>query len=213
MSTKKNKHDSFVSQEEKDALLTSLKSTMHDLWRLPWLIFAPVISYVSAHFAKIPEERRSHLKNILDEIKAGSSEWVEKLKWWFKGMLWDGEKTPAKKPAGKKKSTAKTTKKPAPKKPVSWTDKVSDATKSVANKAKETTKQASHAVQDKATKAAAAVKTPAKKPAPKTTKKPAPRTAKKLAPKTTKKPAPRTAKTPTPAKKPAPRTQTTRTTK
>ena len=71
MTAKKQKHKkTVVRPEEKDALLASLKQTMNDLGRLPGLIFAPVIAYVSAHYTKIPDERKSHLKNILDEIKA-----------------------------------------------------------------------------------------------------------------------------------------------
>ena len=164
------KSDSFTSQQEKDALLTSLTSTMQDVWRLPWLIFAPVIAYVSAHFAKIPEERKSHLKNILDEIKAGWNEWVGKLKDRFKGMLWwpsDDKKTtkwgktPAKKTATKSASAKKT----ATKKPTSRTDKISSATKSVTDKAKSATQKAAAATSTK--KKPVAKATAAKKPAPK----------------------------------------------
>lgn len=73
-----------MSSNEKDALLTDLHSTMNDLGRVPGLIFAPIIAYVSAHYAKIPAERKGHLQNILDEIKSGSSESVGKLKDRFK---------------------------------------------------------------------------------------------------------------------------------
>jgi hypothetical protein len=164
------KSSSFVTPEDKKALLTSLSSTMQDVWRLPWLIFAPVLAYVSAHFAKIPDERKSHLKNILDEIKAGGSEWVDKLKDWFKGML-SGDKKPAK---ATKKAPAKkaATKKTPTKKPTSLTDKISSATKSATEHAKTATTKVTAAAKKTAAaakKAATAKKTPAKKPARKAT--------------------------------------------
>lgn len=90
-----HQHDAFASREEKQALLTKLTATMHDLGRLPGLIFAPVIAFVSAHYAKIPTERKGHLQKILDEIKAGSGEGVEKLKDRLKDMV-DSAKKKAK---------------------------------------------------------------------------------------------------------------------
>ncbi|MDP2669500.1 MAG: hypothetical protein Q8O99_00345 [bacterium] len=83
----KPQSNKLISPEEKQALLTRLTSTMHDLGRLPGLIFAPVIAFVSTHYAKIPTERKGHLQKILDEIKAGSGEGVEKLKVRLKDMV------------------------------------------------------------------------------------------------------------------------------
>ena len=176
MTAKKQKQNAaFTSQEEKDALLASLKTTMHDLGRLPWLIFAPVIGYVSAHYAKIPDERKSHLKNILDEIKAWWSESVWKLKDWFKWVI-----APQPTTGKDKKPTTWSSKKTTPPKETSRTDKFKNATNSVAEKAKETTKKATDAAKE-------TTKKPVKKSAPKkgvhktsTAKKPAP---KKVTPK------------------------------
>lgn len=188
MTAKKQKHKStLASQEEKAALLASLKQTMHDLGRLPWLIFAPVIGYVSAHYAKIPEERKSHLQNILDEIKAWGSEGVWKLKDWFKGMI---------APQDNKNN------KWAPKKESSRADKLKNATTAVAEKAKETTQKAA----DAAKKPAA--KRPSRKPAPKkakttAAKKPA---APKKTPAATKKPAVSSSRKPAAPKKTTPAT-------
>lgn len=208
MTAKKQKQkNALSSQEEKDALLASLKQTMHDLGRLPWLIFAPVIGYVSAHYAKIPEERKSHLQNILDEIKAWGSEGVWKLKDRFKGII-----TPQPATGKDQKSSWWTTKKTAPEKPSSRTDKLKNATSAVAEKAKETSKKAAAAATSthdkKSTPKKVATKKPvAKKPATSVAKKPAPKkttvqTSKKTTPKkaATKKPVAQkrvTKKTPT----------------
>jgi hypothetical protein len=165
MTAKKQKqYNALTSQEEKDALLASLKKTMHDLGRLPWLIFAPVIGYVSAHYAKIPDERKSHLKNILDEIKAWWSESVWKLKDWFKWVI-----APQPTSGKDKKSTTWSTKKTTPPKETSRTDKFKNATNSVAEKAKETTKKATDAAKKPVAKKTVAKKPVAKKPVVKKT--------------------------------------------
>ncbi|USN55607.1 MAG: hypothetical protein H6765_03295 [Candidatus Peribacteria bacterium] len=59
----------IVKPEEKQKLIDELKSTMHDLGRLPGLVVAPVIAFVSSKYEHIPEKRREKLAEIVHNLR------------------------------------------------------------------------------------------------------------------------------------------------
>lgn len=61
--------EKIVTAEEKQQLLENMKETMHDLGRLPGIVMAPIVAFVSAKYENIPEERRQHLQQILEDIR------------------------------------------------------------------------------------------------------------------------------------------------
>ena len=68
-SKKKKANDKIVQDSEKKEFLDQMKSSVKDLGRLPRMLFSPVIAFVSTRWEKIPESRRKHLQDIIDNIK------------------------------------------------------------------------------------------------------------------------------------------------
>ncbi len=118
VSKSKKKTDSWIaSTKEKEALIWDMKQSMQHLWKLPSMIMAPIIAFVSSQYEKIPKERRKKLGSISKNMKEWSHDGLESMKDWFKEMKsWT---SPEKKTSkSKKKTTAKkaTTKKISSKK-------------------------------------------------------------------------------------------------
>lgn len=76
----KTKEDKAIHWADKEVFMTDVKRTIHDLWRLPSLLLAPVVAYINSSYDKIPQERKKYLQNILHEAKESSSNIVTKLK-------------------------------------------------------------------------------------------------------------------------------------
>lgn len=108
-----------VTAMNKEQLVSGLQRTMKDMGKLPWMLLAPVIAYVSTKYESIPAARRKKLEEI---VKSGKEQWWSvffKLKDWFIDHFNDAKETvtsdtgkkPVKKRAPRKKSTASTKKK------------------------------------------------------------------------------------------------------
>jgi type IV secretory pathway VirJ component len=61
--------DKVVTPDDKQVLIDDLKKTMHDMGRIPAILMAPVIAYVSSQYEKIPESRRATLQTIVTTLK------------------------------------------------------------------------------------------------------------------------------------------------
>jgi len=152
-----------VSQSEKEALVTDLKETTKQLWRLPRLMLAPIIWFIAKKYDAIPEERRKQLQKITKEFKENSASAIEHLKWRFQSLARHDKKDTTKKASSstKKKSTRKKTTKKAPSKSkttkksssTSLKEKITtssrDTADTVAKKAKSTAKKTVEATKQK----------------------------------------------------------------
>jgi len=139
--SKKKTDTGVVKSTEKKELIADLKTSMKSMWRLPWLIMAPVILFVSKRYESIPADRRKSLKWISKKIKNWSTDGLSHLKDRFKSTSQTIKDTWSK-AEKKSKKVVKTTKKKAKKKTASKAKKVV-AKKKVAKKsvAKKTRKK------------------------------------------------------------------------
>jgi len=139
--TGKKTSKTITTNEEKEELVGDLKKTMKDVGRIPGIIFAPVIAYVSTKYDKIPEDRRKKLKSIVDSIKKWGKGSFQALKEWFtsakNAVSKEEEKPTKKKRTTKKKTTTRkktTTKKKAPAKKTTTRKKTTTTKKAPAKK-------------------------------------------------------------------------------
>lgn len=104
--SKKKWSTTIASQKEKDKLVWELKQSMQHLGKLPSMVMAPIIAFVSSQYEKIPKERRKKLGDISKNMKKWSHEGLESMKEWFQDLK-SGKPVKTKSQKGKKKKTIK----------------------------------------------------------------------------------------------------------
>jgi len=79
--------EKIIQQLEKEQLLNELKTTLQDLGRIPRLVMAPVVLYVSQKYDNIPAERKEYLQKIITNLKDKGSGGLNELKTRFNDLL------------------------------------------------------------------------------------------------------------------------------